>query len=72
MNRSYERVCHDPKASPMERENALLAEHCAALSENTRLRNWISNIGEQHDICTFDILDRVCSTCNCPRKDKLK
>ena len=33
------------------------------------LRLWIEGAGEQHDICTKNILGKVCSNCRCGKME---
>lgn len=35
------------------------------------LEEWIDNAGQTFDICTFHILKKICSYCECKRKEKL-
>lgn len=39
------------------------------VSEIEALRLWIEGAGEQHDICTRQILGKVCSNCRCGKSD---
>jgi hypothetical protein len=32
-----------------------------------RLEDWIRAEGERSDVCTYDVLGEVCSTCKCRR-----
>lgn len=35
------------------------------------LERWIEDEGERGDVCTFDILNRVCKGCRCKRATSL-
>lgn len=40
---------------------------CAGAAEIERLRDWISQNGEQENTCTYEVLTEVCKDCGCGR-----
>ena len=44
----------------------------AAADEIERLREWIHEEGERNDVCTYNILGKVCGYCECKRKKESK
>lgn len=44
-----------------------LAQQEALAEKFAAMRLWIEGAGEQHDICTRNMLGKVCSNCRCGR-----
>lgn len=58
----------------MNKDNAKLLEKLISKidkleEENRSMRKIIQHLGELGDVCTYDVLKEVCSTCRCPRKN---
>lgn len=46
-----------------------LAQQDALADKFEALRQWIEGIGEQQDICTRQIIGKVCNNCRCGKSD---
>lgn len=56
----------------MKELNLISKKHVTESEVIERLREWIHEEGERNDVCTYNILGKVCGYCECKRKEKMK